>query len=145
MSLRRSLAALPRSASIQPRNLRIPRCLPRLSPRRPPWLPTTLQSTRLASTLPDRSSKFTRLTKEHISHLRTLVESPSSVMSTLDRSASEDDLKSYNVDWMNKYHGKSQVVVRPRTTDEVSQVVKWCHENDIAVVPQGGNTGLVGE
>ena len=66
-------------------------------------------------------------------------------MSTLDGSATEDDLKTYNNDWMDKYHGKSQVVARPRTTDEVSKIMAWCYENDIAVVPQGGNTGLVGE
>jgi hypothetical protein len=46
---------------------------------------------------------------------------------------------------MNKYHGKSPLVVKPRDTEEVSKVVKYCYENDIAIVPQAGNTGLVGE
>lgn len=45
---------------------------------------------------------------------------------------------------MNKYHGKSTTVLRPRTTQEVSEIVKWCNERRIGIVPQGGNTGLVG-
>jgi hypothetical protein len=44
----------------------------------------------------------------------------------------------------SKYIGRSAVVVKPKTTEEVSKVMKYCYENDIAVVPQGGNTGLVG-
>ena len=67
------------------------------------------------------------------------------MQSTLDGSATAEDLVGYNDDWMNKYHGKSPIVVKPRNTEEVSKVVKYCHENDIAIVPQAGNTGLVGE
>ena len=40
--------------------------------------------------------------------------------------------------------GSSQVLLRPKTTDEVSSILRHCHENNLAVVPQGGNTGLVG-
>jgi FAD/FMN-containing dehydrogenase len=65
-------------------------------------------------------------------------------MSTLDGSASVDELVAYNDDWMNKYHGKSQVIVKPKSTEEVAAVMKYCNEQNIAVVPQGGNTGLVG-
>jgi len=35
-------------------------------------------------------------------------------------------------------------VARPRTTQEVSEVMAWCHANKVRVVPQGGNTGLCG-
>jgi FAD/FMN-containing dehydrogenase len=45
---------------------------------------------------------------------------------------------------MNKYHGKSPIVVKPKTTEEVAAVVKYCNDEGIAIVPQGGNTGLVG-
>lgn len=37
------------------------------------------------------------------------------------------------------------MVVKPKTTEEVSQVMKYCYENGIPIVPQGGNTGLVGK
>lgn len=45
---------------------------------------------------------------------------------------------------MGKYSGETQVVVKPRSTDEVSKILAYCAKNTIAVVPQGGNTGLVG-
>lgn len=45
---------------------------------------------------------------------------------------------------MNKYHGKSQIVVKPKSTQEVAAVLKYCNAQSLAVVPQGGNTGLVG-
>ncbi|CAG8452824.1 3188_t:CDS:10 [Funneliformis caledonium] len=56
----------------------------------------------------------------------------------------EDDLMPYNIDWMRKYRGKSRLVARPKTTQQVSQILKYCNDNKLAVVPQGGNTGLVG-
>ncbi len=45
---------------------------------------------------------------------------------------------------MRKWSGSPPVVLRPRTTSEVSSLLRYCNENGIAVVPQGGNTGLVG-
>eukprot|EP00047_Mylnosiga_fluctuans_P022669 m.124067 g.124067 ORF g.124067 m.124067 type:complete len:493 (-) comp9342_c0_seq4:1100-2578(-) len=55
-----------------------------------------------------------------------------------------DDVAPFNEDWMRKYHGHSKVVLRPKTTAEVSAILKHCNERKIAVTPQGGNTGLVG-
>jgi FAD/FMN-containing dehydrogenase len=42
------------------------------------------------------------------------------------------------------FHGNALCVVRPGSTQEVAAVLKLCHETAIPVVPQGGNTGLVG-
>lgn len=36
-------------------------------------------------------------------------------------------------------------MLKPRSAEEVSRILKWCNEQGIAVVPQGGNTGLVGQ
>src|ERR1051325_9364057 len=47
-------------------------------------------------------------------------------------------------DWRGTTVGNAAVVVRPGTTEEVSKVVKLCFDNGIAIVPQGGNTGLMG-
>jgi hypothetical protein len=88
--------------------------------------------------------KFTSPTTEHVSHLRTLLSSKSSLLSTLDESASNEELDGFNVDWMGKYKGQSRVVVKPKNTQEVADVMKYCYEQGIAIVPQGGNTGLVG-
>ncbi|MCA0305392.1 MAG: FAD-binding oxidoreductase [Proteobacteria bacterium] len=47
-------------------------------------------------------------------------------------------------DWRGVLAGNAAVVVRPGSTEEVSKVVKLCHDNGIAIVPQAGNTGLMG-
>lgn len=40
--------------------------------------------------------------------------------------------------------GQGQVLLKPKTTEEVSKIVKYCQDHNIAICPQGGNTGLVG-
>jgi FAD/FMN-containing dehydrogenase len=73
-----------------------------------------------------------------------LLSSKTSLLSTLDESASTEELDGFNIDWMGKYKGQSRVVVKPKNTQEVADVMKYCYEQGIAIVPQGGNTGLVG-
>ena len=69
----------------------------------------------------------------------------SSILSTLPpTNFSPSELSIYNEDWMGKYKGKASTVLRPKTAQEVSEIMKWCWEKRIGVVPQGGNTGLVG-
>jgi FAD/FMN-containing dehydrogenase len=50
----------------------------------------------------------------------------------------------YEVDWTGRFHGRAAAVVRPGSVEEVAAVVGWCAERGIALVAQGGNTGLVG-
>ena len=45
---------------------------------------------------------------------------------------------------MRKYKGHTRVVLRPSSVEEISRILSFCDENVIAVVPQGGNSGLVG-
>ena len=42
------------------------------------------------------------------------------------------------------FTGSSQLLLKPKTTKQVSQILSYCHQHKIAVVPQGGNTGLFG-
>ena len=119
--------------------------LPKLASRSSTIASHSLFSRRHGSTLPPRSSAFTRPSADHVRHLRSFLSSPTSLLSTIDGSATLDDLASYNNDWMNKYHGKGPIVVKPKSTEEVSAVMKYCYEQGLAIVPQGGNTGLVGE
>jgi D-lactate dehydrogenase (cytochrome) len=42
------------------------------------------------------------------------------------------------------FHGKARLVARPASTGELAELVKICAEAGIAIVPQGGNTGLCG-
>jgi FAD/FMN-containing dehydrogenase len=50
----------------------------------------------------------------------------------------------YAQDWTRRWVGKPLAVVRPGSTGEVVAVVRACAEAEIPLVPQGGNTGLVG-
>lgn len=50
----------------------------------------------------------------------------------------------YTVDWTGRWQGDALAVVRPGVVDEVAEVVRACAAAGVAVVPQGGNTGLVG-
>jgi D-lactate dehydrogenase (cytochrome) len=54
------------------------------------------------------------------------------------------DIAPYVVEERNLYHGRSPLVLRPGSTTEVSAICKLATEQKIALVPQGGNTGLVG-
>jgi len=54
------------------------------------------------------------------------------------------DMKPYTTDWRRQYSAPAECVVRPASTAEVARVVALCAREEVAVVPQGGNTGLVG-
>nr|XP_035924787.1 D-2-hydroxyglutarate dehydrogenase, mitochondrial isoform X3 [Halichoerus grypus] len=53
-------------------------------------------------------------------------------------------LEASNVDWLRTVRGGSKVLLRPRTSQEVAHILRYCHERNLAVNPQGGNTGMVG-
>ena len=55
-----------------------------------------------------------------------------------------EDTKPYFTDWRRQYFAPAECVVRPASTAEVSRVVELCAREGVALVPQGGNTGLVG-
>ncbi|KAF8832480.1 hypothetical protein HHX47_DHR1001654 [Lentinula edodes] len=91
------------------------------------------------------ASQLNSVTDADALHFSKILSSPSSVLSTLPSiSTSPEELDIYNNDWMGKYCGKSTTVLKPKTTEEVSKIVKWCNDKRIGIVPQGGNTGLVG-
>src|SRR5256714_8714084 len=50
----------------------------------------------------------------------------------------------YFTDWRRQYRAGAECVVRPASTEEVAKVVAACARDGVGVVPQGGNTGLVG-
>ncbi len=56
----------------------------------------------------------------------------------------ETDMAPFLSDWRGRYHGRARAVVRPRDTAEVAAVVAACAQAGVAMVPQGGNTGLCG-
>ncbi len=57
---------------------------------------------------------------------------------------SDDDKAPFLVEWRDKFKGATPMVLRPGSTAEVAECVKLAAEHDLKLVPQGGNTGLVG-
>jgi len=55
-----------------------------------------------------------------------------------------DDQAPYLTEWRDLYRGVTPMVLRPGSTQEVSAVMAYAYEHDLKIVPQGGNTGLVG-
>jgi FAD/FMN-containing dehydrogenase len=78
-----------------------------------------------------------QLTPELIARFRSIVG---------DKYAVTDagDIAPYVTEERNLFHGHSPLVLRPGSTAEVSELCKLATEHRIALVPQGGNTGLVG-
>ena len=56
----------------------------------------------------------------------------------------EKDMEKYLKEWRGIYTGIAGAIVKPKSTIEVSKILKYSYEKDIPCIPQGGNTGLVG-
>ena len=55
-----------------------------------------------------------------------------------------EDCQPWQRDWLDQYGEVPLGVARPKSTSEVADVLRLCHAEGVPVVPQGGNTGLVG-
>ena len=55
-----------------------------------------------------------------------------------------DAVAPYRTDWTGRFVGTGSTVVRPGSVDEVVAIVELCRREGLAIVPQGGNTGMVG-
>ncbi|TGO64449.1 hypothetical protein BCON_0007g00990 [Botryotinia convoluta] len=98
-----------------------------------------------SETYPDikRDSRFAQITEENVKFFKDLLGKESAIIDGVTKDAT-DDLEPFNGDWMRKYRGHTSLVLKPGSTEEVSKILKYCNDNMLAVVPQGGNTGLVG-
>lgn len=94
----------------------------------------------MQATVP-RSDKYSKLTDEHIAAL-CQIAGDNGYITANTPDASE--LQPYNVDWMKKFSGQTRLVLRPSTTELLSKLLQYCNQHKLAVVPQSGNTGLVG-
>jgi FAD/FMN-containing dehydrogenase len=66
---------------------------------------------------------------------------------TLDPAAiitTPEDMAPFLTDWRRRYHGAAQAVLRPRSAEDVSAILRWASATGTPVVPQGGHTGLAG-
>ncbi len=61
-----------------------------------------------------------------------------------DQVLADGDLVAYEQDWRRRWRGRALAVVRPASSSQVADVVRCCAQLGLSLVPQGGNTGLVG-
>ncbi|GFF40047.1 putative D-lactate dehydrogenase C713.03, mitochondrial [Aspergillus udagawae] len=90
-----------------------------------------------------RNPNFAEITEQDVTYFKELLGAQSAVIDGVTTDAT-DDIEPFNADWMRKYRGHTKLVLKPQNKEEVSQILKYCNEKKLAVVPQGGNTGLVG-
>nr|XP_034581615.1 probable D-2-hydroxyglutarate dehydrogenase, mitochondrial isoform X2 [Setaria viridis] len=90
-----------------------------------------------AATHIQRNPAYSELNSDDVSYFKTILGNNGVVQD-------EDRIAVANVDWMGKYRGASQLLLLPKSTVEVSKILSYCNTRRLAVVPQGGNTGLVG-
>ncbi len=74
----------------------------------------------------------------------SLIERLTAIVGAAQVLTEDGETAPYLTDWRGRYTGSALCVVRPGTTGEVAGVVAVCAEEGVAIVPQGGNTGLVG-
>lgn len=72
------------------------------------------------------------------------VEALRAIVGERNARCEKHDLAPFLKDWSGDYVASPLCVVFPSTTDDVSYVMRYCAANGLSVVPQGGNTGLVG-
>ncbi|HMN81870.1 MAG TPA: FAD-binding oxidoreductase, partial [Burkholderiaceae bacterium] len=56
----------------------------------------------------------------------------------------DDDMAPFLIDQRRRWTGRALAVAQPDSTGDVARIVRWCAEHRVPLVPQGGNTGLVG-
>ena len=76
--------------------------------------------------------------------MSSLVRDLTAVVGSAHVLTTPDLLAGYITDWTRRYTGPAVCAVRPATTAEVAEVLRCCQRHGAGVVPQGGNTGLVG-
>ncbi|CAL0331893.1 unnamed protein product [Lupinus luteus] len=89
------------------------------------------------SGLVQRNPRFSNLNDEDVRYFEGILGAKNVIQD-------HEKLISANTDWLHKYKGSSKLLLQPRTTHQVSQILKYCNSRCLAIVPQGGNTGLVG-
>jgi len=66
------------------------------------------------------------------------------LLGTKGYSDDPDAMAPWLTDWRGKYHGRAAAMLSPATAEEVAAVVQLCAAERAALVPQGGNSGMVG-
>ena len=76
--------------------------------------------------------------------MNTFIQQCQEIIGTEYVYITEADKAPYLTDWGKRFTGQSKAVLKPKNVHEVASLVKLCQFHKIAIVPQGGNTGLCG-
>jgi len=99
---------------------------------------------RKATSPPVRNMMFSEISKKDLDTFREVLGAGRVMVRGEGNEETDLRINNHNRDWMGRWEGNSSVVLFPETTEEVSDVLRYCNERRIGVTPQGGNTGLVG-
>ncbi|KAI8069111.1 uncharacterized protein B0P05DRAFT_474925 [Gilbertella persicaria] len=88
-----------------------------------------------------RNPAFSKISSKDVDYFKSILSSNNIIHDTNPESL---DIVSYNTDWFNLYRGASSLCLFPTSTEQVSQILRYCNQHQLAVVPQGGNTGVSG-
>lgn len=84
-----------------------------------------------------KRGSFAELTDKDLAFFESILSSSRCI-------TDENDIEANNIDFLGAVRGYSRLLLKPKTTDEVSAILKHCNDRKLAVCSQGGNTGLVG-
>ena len=72
-----------------------------------------------------------------------IFENLAKICKTINCIDNELDIIKYSKDWRGRINDKALCVVFPKNEYEISKILKFCYDNEVKVIPQGGNTNLV--
>ncbi|CAM36597.1 actin interacting protein-like protein [Leishmania braziliensis MHOM/BR/75/M2904] len=91
-----------------------------------------------------RSPHFAKVTSKHLAYFQSVLSKPCSTSQRKGKMLTDTEaVAPFNVDWMGQVQGATPAVLMPTCTTHVSEILKYCQAEKLAVVPQSGNTGLV--
>eukprot|EP00347_Sterkiella_histriomuscorum_P002176 403369172 len=83
------------------------------------------------------SVQFSKLVQKDVERFSEIVGAANIILD-------QEEIKPFNIDFTKKYQGQTKLVLTPTSTEQIQEILKYCNEKRLPIVPQGGNTGLVG-
>ena len=90
------------------------------------------------------SLQMPKVQKSILSKKDEIITDLSKLLNSKNILSHEDEIRPYETDALAAYKQKPLLVVLPETIEQVSQILKYCNQNKIKVVPRGAGTGLSG-
>lgn len=73
---------------------------------------------------------FSQVTESDVNFFKSILEEHRIIYG-------EEELEGYNTDWIGMVRGYSSLLLKPKTTEEVSKILSYCNKRNLAVCPQG--------